>query len=79
MRARKPVLLSTLLILACADDGRTLAMGSTTGGLWVSEDDTKTFRARRETPDRTGGDRRDEGTVLRNEGRVEGRDIKARS
>jgi hypothetical protein len=24
--------------LACADDGRTLAMGSTTGGLWVSED-----------------------------------------
>jgi photosystem II stability/assembly factor-like uncharacterized protein len=24
--------------LACADDGETLAMGSTTGGLWVSED-----------------------------------------
>lgn len=24
--------------LACASDGRTLAMGSTTGGLWVSED-----------------------------------------
>lgn len=24
--------------LACAEDGRTLAMGSTTGGLWVSED-----------------------------------------
>lgn len=24
--------------LACAGDGRTLAMGSTTGGLWVSED-----------------------------------------
>jgi hypothetical protein len=24
--------------LACADDGRTLAMASTTGGLWVSED-----------------------------------------
>jgi len=24
--------------LACADDGQTLAMGSTTGGLWVSED-----------------------------------------
>jgi photosystem II stability/assembly factor-like uncharacterized protein len=25
--------------LACADDGRTLAMGSTTGGLWFSEDE----------------------------------------
>ncbi|MGV3492596.1 MAG: WD40/YVTN/BNR-like repeat-containing protein [Ramlibacter sp.] len=25
--------------LVCADDGRTLAMGSTTGGLWVSEDE----------------------------------------
>jgi photosystem II stability/assembly factor-like uncharacterized protein len=24
--------------LACADDGETLAMGSTTGGLWVTED-----------------------------------------
>ena len=24
--------------LACASDGRTLAMGSTTGGLWISED-----------------------------------------
>jgi hypothetical protein len=24
--------------LACADDGETLAMGSTTGGLWVSSD-----------------------------------------
>ena len=24
--------------LVVADDGRTLAMGSTTGGLWVSED-----------------------------------------
>ena len=24
--------------LAVADDGRTLMMGSTTGGLWVSED-----------------------------------------
>jgi hypothetical protein len=25
--------------LACTDDGRTLAMGSTTGGLWYSEDE----------------------------------------
>ena len=25
--------------LACADDGRTLAMGSTTGGLWFSDDE----------------------------------------
>lgn len=25
--------------LVCADDGRTLAMGSTTGGMWVSEDE----------------------------------------
>jgi photosystem II stability/assembly factor-like uncharacterized protein len=25
--------------LACSDDGRVLAMGSTTGGLWVSEDE----------------------------------------
>lgn len=25
--------------LACSDDGRTLAMGSTTGGLWISEDE----------------------------------------
>lgn len=29
--------------LVCADDGRTLAMGSTTGGLWVSEDEGRSW------------------------------------
>jgi hypothetical protein len=30
--------------LAVRADGRTLAMGSTTGGLWVSEDEGETWR-----------------------------------
>ena len=30
--------------LAVADDGRTLMMGSTTGGLWVSEDGGEAWR-----------------------------------
>ena len=30
--------------LAISDDGRTLAMGSTTGGLWVSEDEGASWR-----------------------------------
>lgn len=29
--------------LVCADDGRTLAMGSTTGGLWISEDEGQSW------------------------------------
>ena len=30
--------------LAVGDDGATLAMGSTTGGLWVSEDEGATWQ-----------------------------------
>lgn len=29
--------------LVCADDGQTLAMGSTTGGLWISEDEGRSW------------------------------------